>query len=163
MVQTFIAGKTGRLDDVGLKLCALVGSLTVTVRQANADGAPVVPLATDPKVVLTGYMSGSHSLDFSKANISMPKGTTYEIFAQRAGPVYWYFTSSPPAISPTFLGGKLYVSCVGCPSWYSGTGYGADFGFATLVNTSTVHRPTIPVHASSRLSDDEGKATPATV
>ena len=162
MVQTFIAGKTGSLDHVDLKLFALFGSLTVTVRQANADGTPAVPLSTDPKVVLTGYVSGSHTFDFSKANISMTKGTTYEIFAQRAGPVYWYFTSSPPAISPTFLGGKLYVSCVGCPSWYSGTGYGADFVFATFVNTSTVQGPTIAVDASSRLSVDEGSAPAAT-
>src|SRR5207253_4570191 len=60
-----------------------------------------------------------------------------------AGSVSWYFTSSPPTISPTFLGGKLYVGCVGCPSWYSGAGYGADFVFATYVNTSTVQLPTI--------------------
>jgi len=163
MVQTFIAGKTGRLDHVDLKLFALSGSsLTVTVRQAKADGTPVMPLATDPKVVLSGYLSGWYSLDFSKANISITKGTTYEIFAQKGGSVYWYFTSSPPAISPTFLGGQLYISCIGCPSWYSGPGYGADFVFATYVNTSTVQAPTIAVDPSSHLSVDEGMAPAAT-
>src|SRR5260370_35386166 len=95
----------------------------------------------------------------------MTKGPTYEIFAQRAGPVYWYFTSSPPAISPTFLGGKLYVSCIGCPGWYSGTGYGADFVFATFVTTGTVQAPTLAVDASSPRSFAEGPtpAAPATV
>src|SRR5438105_5151301 len=106
MVQTFIAGKTGRLDHVDLKLFALSGSLTVTVRQANSDGTPIVPLLADPKVVLSGYMSGSNTLDFSKANISITKGTAYEIFAQKAGTVSCPLTTPPPPIPPTFAGGK---------------------------------------------------------
>src|SRR5437588_163757 len=85
MVQTFIAGKTGRLDHVDLKLFAVSGSLTVTVRQANADGTPAVPVSADPKVVLSGYMSGSNTFDFTKANISITKGTAYEIYAQTTG------------------------------------------------------------------------------
>jgi len=161
MVQTFIAGKTGRLDHVDLKLFAVSGSLTVTVRQANADGTPAVPVSADPKVVLSGYMSGSNTFDFTKANISITKGTAYEIYAQRAGSVSWYFTSSPPTISPTFLGGKLYVGCVGCPSWYSGAGYGADFVFATYVNTSTVQLPTIAATTPNPMNVDEGTAPSA--
>src|SRR5207302_6088327 len=114
MVQTFIAGKTGRLDHVDLKLFALSGSLTVTVRQANSDGTPIVPLSADPKVVLSGYMSGSNTLDFSKANISITKGTAYELFAPKAGSGSWYFTNSPPPISPTSLAGKLHAGRAGC-------------------------------------------------
>src|SRR5207245_4815067 len=90
MVQMFIAGKTGRLDHVDLKLFALSGSLTVTVRQANSDGTRIVPLSADPQVVPSAYMSGSNTLDFSKANFFFKQKTAYEIFAQKAGSVSWY-------------------------------------------------------------------------
>src|SRR5437879_13146526 len=82
MVQKFIAGKTGRLDHVDLKLFALSGSLTVTVRQANSDGTPVVPLSADPKVVLSANMSGSTTLECTKANIQISNETASDSYPQ---------------------------------------------------------------------------------
>src|SRR5205807_9145297 len=60
MVQTFIAGKTGRLDHADLKLFALSGSLTVTVRQANLDRTPAVPRPADPELGLSGSVPGTN-------------------------------------------------------------------------------------------------------
>ncbi|SRR5712692_428246 len=143
MVQTLIAGKTGLLDHVDLKLFAQAGSVSVTVRQANPDGTPVTPASTEPTATRSGYMSGTYPFDFSKANISITKGTTYEIFVKTVGYVYWYYTGTPPEITQTFLGGNLYVGCTACTTWYSGASYGAAFVFATYVNTDTVPTPVI--------------------
>lgn len=159
MVQTFIAGKTGRLDHVDLKLSARYGALYVTVRQANPDGTPVAPASTDVTVVGTGAMFGATKFDFSQANVPITKGVTYEIFTKRAGPVYWYFTNSTPPVSPTFLGGKLYVSCVGCSTWFTGPGYGADFVFDTFVNTTTVQQPAITLDKPSATADEGASPT----
>ena len=153
MAQMFIAGKTGRLDHVTLRIFTSYGTATVSIRQLGSDGNPGLTDIGNARAVSSGYVSGYHTFDFSKANVPITAGNKYVVLLNASnGYVSWYATRATPPITPTFLGGKLFV---GMP-W---TSFSGDFVFSTFVNTSTMALPTIATDTAGSTANEGAAPT----
>lgn len=131
LAQTFTAGLTGQLTDVGLNLASPSGSLTVAIT-ATSGGSPTgAPLATsDP--VTPG--SSASWLDFSFASpTNVTSGVMYAIVFNLSS-LGGVPTASGSA-ADTYSGGAALTNTGS--SWVSINASFSDLAFATYVRTQT--------------------------
>lgn len=140
MAQTFTAGVTGQVDRVSLASDTSFGFVKLTVQiQSVSGGAP------------SGTVLGSSSFqgtvtccrqfhDFAfTPGVPVTAGTQYAIVVNViVGQFTWYDSW----IFNAYLGGQLYVGCLGC-TWLTGSAYGQDFTFKTWVAISSNHAPAL--------------------
>jgi len=155
MAQTFTAGMTGQVDRVSLASDTSYGFVTLTVQiQSVKGGAP------SGTVLGSSSFSGTvlccrqfHDFAFTPG-VPVTAGTQYAVVVNvSVGAFTWYNSW----IFNAYPGGQLYVGCVGCPTWYTGSGYGQDFTFKTWVAISTNHAPVLAAD-NAAVTVDEGTA-----
>jgi hypothetical protein len=156
MAQTFTAGVSGDVDRVSLASDTSFGFVKLTVQiQSVSGGAP------------SGTVLGSSSFqgtvtccrqfhDFAfTPGVPVTAGTQYAIVVNViVGQFTWYNSW----IFNAYLGGQLYVGCLGC-SWLTGSVYGQDFTFETWVAISTNHAPVLASDNASVTVNEGTKPT----
>jgi len=158
MAQTFTAGVTGQVDRVSLASDTLYNmslKATIQIQSLDAQGLPSgASLGSAPFQGTLTCCRQWHDFVFS-AGVHVMAGTKYAIVVNRTTNGYfaWYETGTYDA----YKAGQLYVSCVGCPQWYTGSGYGMDFAFKTWVSTTTNKAPVVAAD-SSAVTAPEGTA-----
>lgn len=158
MAQTFTAGMTGQLDRVSLAadtLYSMPVKANIQIQSLDAKGLPSgTALGSTPFQGTLTCCRQWHDFVFSPA-VHIATGTKYAIVVNRTTNGYfaWYETGTYDA----YKAGQLYVSCVGCPQWYTGSGYGMDFAFKTWVSTTTNKAPVVAAD-SSAVTAPEGTA-----
>jgi PKD repeat protein len=158
MAQTFTAGTSAELVRVSIPFYTGFAHISLGIQGVTADGKPDGTYKT--QMSWSGAQSCCRSFyDFNLTTpIAVTKGTQYAIVVRRLSPgaFNWYFSSFAP---PSFTGGKLFVSTcdtAGC-AWYTGPGWGADFGFKTWVSSGVNQAPTVAADNAS-ISVAEGTA-----
>lgn len=156
MAQTFTAEVSGDVDRVSLASDTSFGFVKLTVQiQSVSGGAP------------SGTVLGSSSFqgtvtccrqfhDFAfTPGVPVTAGTQYAIVVNViVGQFTWYNSW----IFNAYLGGQLYVGCLGC-SWLTGSVYGQDFTFETWVAISTNHAPVLASDKASVTVNEGTKPT----
>ena len=155
MAQTFTAGTTGPLDRVSLASYTGFAKISISIQSVATDGTPS---GTDlGSTSFMGYLACCyqfHDFSFSPA-VPITKGTQYAIVVREViGYFNWYATSWPS----NFSGGQLYVTCIGCGTWYSGGTFGQDFAFKTWVSAGTTGQAPSIAADQSAVAVNEGTA-----
>jgi hypothetical protein len=152
LAQTFTAGMTGQVDRVSLLTDSSYAfvRLTVQIQSVTTGGAPSGTVLGS--TTYAGTLPFKTFTDFVFSSpVPVTAGTQYAILVNRSvGTFNWYNSWQ----ANLYLGGQLYVGCLGCP-WYTGGSFGQDFAFKTWVAINTNHAPAVAAD-NAAVSVNEG-------